>query len=89
MGEPPCRVNRVMSEYQVVGMLDRRTRYEARFFERFDFEGVVRFFEHDQFDDRDDLMKRDFLQRDADPAAVGHIESVQFDRHRVSPCIVD
>src|ERR1700730_2856078 len=39
-------------------------------------------------DDRDDVWKRHFLQCHADLAAVGRIESVQLDRHRVSPCIL-
>src|SRR5437879_211601 len=41
-----ARVNRVHAEREVVGMLAGRTQDKARVFERFEFEGAVRFFEH-------------------------------------------
>src|SRR5258708_8287216 len=41
-----ARVNGIVAEHEVVGMLDRRAQDKARLFERFKFESAVRLFEH-------------------------------------------
>src|SRR5467141_4349894 len=43
-----ARVNGVHAERELMRMLDRGAQDEARVFERFEFEGTVRLFEHRQ-----------------------------------------
>src|SRR5712691_820393 len=62
-----ARMNGVIAEHEVVGMLDRRAQDKARVFERFKFEGAVRLFEHRKLALVDDLRHCQLSPMHRDP----------------------
>src|SRR5712691_1451577 len=62
-----ARMNGVVAEHEVVGMLDGRTQDEARVFERFKFEGLVRLLEHRQLALVHDLRRCQLSPMHRDP----------------------
>src|SRR5437773_2768172 len=62
-----ARMNRVIAEHEVMGMLDGRTEDKARVFERFKFESAVRFFEHRQLALVHDLRRCELSPMHGDP----------------------
>src|SRR6266853_1861715 len=62
-----ARVNGIVAEHEVVGMLDRRAQDKARLFERFKFESAVRLFEHRQLALVHDLRRCQLSPMHRDP----------------------
>src|SRR5258708_15423934 len=62
-----ARVNGIVAEHEVVGMLDRRAQDKARLFERFKFESAVRLFEHRQLALVHDLRRCELPPMHRDP----------------------
>src|SRR6266568_5649759 len=62
-----ARMNGVIAEHEVVGMLDGRTQDKAGVFERFKFEGPVRLFEHRQLALVHDLRRCQLSPMHGDP----------------------
>src|SRR6266581_3626932 len=62
-----ARMNGVIAEHEVVGMLDGRAQDKARVFERFEFEGAVRFLEHRELPLVHDLRRRQLSPMHRDP----------------------
>src|SRR2546425_7425524 len=62
-----ARVNGVIAEHEVVGMLDGRTQDEARVFEGLEFESAVRLFEHRQLALVHDLRRCELSPMHGDP----------------------
>src|SRR6266853_2515021 len=63
-----ARMNGVVAEREVVGMLDRGTQDKARVFERLEFDGAVRLFEHRQLALVHDLGRCELSPMHGDPA---------------------
>src|SRR5258708_22963118 len=62
-----ARMNGVIAEHEIVGMLDGRTQDKARVFERFEFEGAVRLLEHRQLALVHDLRRCQLSSMHRDP----------------------
>src|SRR6266704_834886 len=62
-----ARMNGVIAEHEVVGMLDGRAQDKARVFERLEFEGAVRFLEHRELPLVHDLRRRQLSPMHGDP----------------------
>src|SRR5713101_2832488 len=62
-----ARMNGVIAEHEVVGMLDGRAQDKARVFERFEFEGAVRFLEHRELPLVHDFRRRQLSPMHGDP----------------------
>src|SRR2546429_544504 len=62
-----ARVNGVIAEHEVMGMLDGRTEDEARVFDCFEFEGTVRFLEHRELPLVHDLRRCQLSPMHGDP----------------------
>src|SRR5437870_5022058 len=62
-----ARVNGVVAEHELVGMLDGRAQDEARVFEGLEFEGTVGLFEHRQLALVHDLRRRELSPMHGDP----------------------
>src|SRR5256885_6037682 len=62
-----ARVNGVIAEHEVMGMLDGRTEDEARVFDCFKFEGTVRFLEHRELPLVHDLRRCQLSPMHGDP----------------------
>src|SRR6266480_3166914 len=62
-----ARMNGVVAEHEIVGMLDGRTEDKARVFACFKFEGLVRLFEHRQLALVHDLRRCQLSPMHGDP----------------------
>src|SRR6266571_6718627 len=62
-----ARMNRVIAEHEVMGMLDGRTEDKARVFACFKFEGLVRLFEHRELALVHDLRRCELSPMHGDP----------------------
>src|SRR6266581_9344519 len=62
-----ARMNGVIAEHEVVGMLDGRAQDESRVFERFEVESTVRLFENRQLALVHDLRRRQLSPMHGDP----------------------
>src|SRR5882762_152168 len=62
-----ARMNGVIAEHEVVGVLDGRTQDKTRVFERFEVESPVRLLEHRQLALVDDLRRCQLSSMHGDP----------------------
>src|SRR3989442_2204328 len=65
--QPLARVNEIVAEHEVVGMLDRRAQDKARLFEGLEFESAVRLLEHRQLALVHDLRRCQLSPMHRDP----------------------